>query len=84
MENFDFAAPADVYISDRGYRRHPLRYLRFERSADAIRHVMECENADAVVVVETDDHRAGRAGIRQMYLSAEYPLQRHPAERSRT
>ena len=76
MENFNFAVPADVYVSDRRGRKSPLRYLRFDRSADAVRHVMEHEDGDAVVTIETDQARAERRDIRDLYLSRDYPLER--------
>ena len=79
MQRFDFSAPAELYAS-RGMRagRHPVRYRRFDSSAEAIRFAVEELGEDMLrgTDIESEDARLDGMRIRALYLSAEYPLKR--------
>ena len=79
MENFDFNAPADVFVGGgRINRRKAMSYRRFQTGAEAIRFAIELQAADKLVatVVEIDETRFAAEEIRTLYDSAEYPLPR--------
>ena len=82
MSSFDYDTLAEVYSgSARGARTGPVGYRRFERSADAIRFMIE-ELSDQMqrgTAMEVDGQRFDFAQIRDLYVSERYPLNRRPA-----
>lgn len=86
MENFDFDAPAELYVlsgrmgrsGQNGARGGRMSYFRFGTAAEAIRYAMEVlePQSRAGGVVETEEARLGAAEIRQLYESASYKLPR--------
>lgn len=79
MENFNFSAPADVFVAGRRLGRHsPVSYRRFSTGAEAVRYAIELLGPDklAGTVVEADGGRFAANEIRQLYERADYPLPR--------
>lgn len=79
MENIDFAAAAEVFIS-RGKFGSPvtMRYLRFASGAEAIRYVVEKQAVDLLprTVVQCGDIRFTGSEIHDLYHRDDYPLPR--------
>jgi len=76
---FDYRAKADVFTSGSGLsRRKPLQYRSFEFASDAIRYLMEELPPERLggVCLEIDELRFDADGIRNLYQSAAYPLDR--------
>ena len=60
MSDFDFSAPADVYMTTaRGAQRRPLTYRRFDNAAEAVRFAIEDLGQDVQrgTVMEVDGDR---------------------------
>ena len=79
MEDFNFEAPADLFVGSRHIRsRKAVKYLRFKSGAEAIRHAVEIQSPDelAGTFVQVDDVRIGAVEIRALYESQHYPLPR--------
>jgi hypothetical protein len=79
MNDFDYAAPAEVFAcKSRGSSPRPVTYRRFDSGAAAIRFVIEELPADVVfgTVLEVNEQRFDAAQIRQLYASKAYPLER--------
>ena len=82
MGNFDYAAPAELFIGrTRGSSRgSPMKYLRFPTAAEAIKYAVESLDTavllSAALVVGED--RYDGAQIRELYDAARYPLSRKP------
>ena len=76
MSEFDYAASAELYAS---HGRTGLRYHRFPRAADAIRHVIEKLDPRLLpsVRIDVEDEQYDAAQIRALYDSASYPLTRN-------
>jgi hypothetical protein len=85
---FDYAADAELFDSGnsaetsstkgRRFRRQPLGYRRFARAADAIRFAIE-EMAPQLLgsaYLQVEEERFDSQGIRRLYDSADYPLDR--------
>ena len=85
---FDYAAGAELFdngnreqsssTKGRRFRRQPLGYRRFARAADAIRFAIE-EMAPQLLrsaCLQVDEDRFDNQGIRRLYESAAYPLDR--------
>ena len=83
MEQFDFGAPADLFVgASRPNGRRPMMYRRFETGAEAIRHVIESVEPESLpgAVIETDDTRLETADIRAIYESTDFPLTRRASK----
>jgi hypothetical protein len=88
MAIFDYTAEAELFpgrarksSSDKS-RSGPVGYKRFGSAADAIRFAIEELQAELLsgAYLEVDGERFDRHGIRQLYLSADYPLIRRAVE----
>ena len=80
MADFDYAAPAELFVG-RTYRKHgPVSYKRFDSAADAIRFAVETLPPPALrgSVLEVDGERYDATHIRDLYDSDAYPLARAP------
>ena len=81
MSAFDYDASAELYSRfGGGMHKKPLRYQRFERAAEAIRHVMEDIPSHALLGCSLDvaeETYIGQA-ISPLYESPDYPLPRCP------
>jgi hypothetical protein len=79
MDEFDYSAPAEVYLSAaRGSRPIAVKYRRFDRSADAIRFAVEELEPlmQRGTAMEVGEERFEFAQIRALYDSEQYPLNR--------
>jgi hypothetical protein len=79
MNDFDYAAPAEIYACrSRGSSPRPVTYRRFDSGAEAIRYAIEELPSEVLfgTVLEADDQRFDAANIRKLYDSKAYPLQR--------
>lgn len=78
-ELFDYGSTAELFCNNvRKFRRQPLGYRRFDRAADAIRFAIE-EMAPQLLqdaCLEVDEERFDSHGIRRLYESTDYPLDR--------
>ncbi len=81
MNDFDYAAPAEVYAcKSRGSSQRPVTYRRFASGAEAVRFAIE-ELPTSVLfgtVIEANEQRFDAAAIRVLYESEAYPLPRRP------
>jgi len=78
MSVFDYDASAELYSRIGAGRHKTLRYHRFERAAEAIRHAMEDIPTLALrgcSLDVADETYVGQA-ILPLYESADYPLPR--------
>jgi hypothetical protein len=79
MNDFDYAAPAEIYACrSRGSSPRPVTYRRFDSGAEAIRFAIEELPSEVLfgTVLEANDQRFDAATIRKLYDSEAYPLQR--------
>jgi hypothetical protein len=79
LKRFDYRAKADVFVGrSMMSRRKPLEYRSFRCASDAIRFVMEELPPERLggVCMEIDDNRFDAKGIRGLYQSEAYPLDR--------
>jgi len=81
MDEFDYAAPADLFPARSKTGHRPVGYRRFDTAAEAIRFAMEEMSADFLhgTVMESESQRFDGAGIRQLYASELYPLAKKQA-----
>jgi hypothetical protein len=78
-ELFDHGGPAESSSSKgRRFRRQHLGYRRFARAADAIRFAIEDMAPQLLrsACLEVDEERFDSGGIRRLYESTDYPLDR--------
>jgi len=79
MLTFDYGARADLFVA-RGTlsRRRPVQFRPFPHASDAIRFAMEELSSErrGGIQMETDELRFDGAGIRKLYESEAYPLER--------
>src|SRR5262245_37233577 len=77
MAAFDYNAEAELF-PNRGMRGRPVGYRRFNRAADAIRFAIEELPPQALVGawLEVSEVRFDAGGIRRLYESIDYPLER--------
>ena len=81
MANFDYNAPAEVYMtSGWGSKQGPVTYRRFSRSAEAIRFAIEelTQRTQRGIAMEVGDDRFEFEDILKLYHSERYPLARGP------
>jgi hypothetical protein len=84
MANFDYDAPAEVYMTNSwSTKNKPVTYRRFDRSADAIRFAIEelAERMQRGIAMEVGDERFEFEEIRELYDSGQYPLPRRLLDR---
>jgi len=81
MPAFDYSAPADLYPARNRFRKSPLRYMRFDTVAEALRFAMEELPAEQLngAIVEVEEERLEAAAIGALYRSADFPLTRSAA-----
>ena len=80
MTAFDYTAPAELFPArGRGMGKNAVSYKRFDSAADAIRFAIEELEPSllAGAVLEVEEERFDGAGIRNLYTSTAYPLQRN-------
>jgi hypothetical protein len=80
MGRFDYAAPAEMFMTRaRLMRRPPVTYRRFPTAAEAIQYAIETIPAPLLVgaVMEVSEQRFDHRAIRELYDGAAYPLARH-------
>jgi len=78
MSLFDYDAPAELFVYDGGPKRRSMTCKRFDRAADAVRHVGEALpvlNAGSAVI-EVDEIRYRYPEIISLYKASDYPLPR--------
>jgi hypothetical protein len=76
---FDYNAEAELFPTNRRISRpRPVGYKRFARAADAIRFAIEDLPSDLLLgaYLEVETGRFDSDGIRKLYESPAYPLQR--------
>jgi hypothetical protein len=80
MRQFNFNAPADLFPARSRKGHRPIGYRRFNTAAEAIRYAIEQMPSEFLdgTVLETESERIDGAGIRLLYVHAEYPLARKP------
>ena len=79
MNDFDYAAPAEVYACrSRGSSPRAVTYRRFDSGAEAIRFAVEELPAEVLfgTVIEINEQRYDATAIRKLYDRDSYPLQR--------
>lgn len=76
MTQFEFEAPADFF--SRGTSRRVKVYRRFATTAEAIKHAVECQDAEGLrsTIVESDEDRLESERISELYECVEFPLPR--------
>jgi hypothetical protein len=83
MSQFDYTAPAELFVGKaRGsVRGSPMRYLRFDTSAEAIKYAVEALGDAALVgsSMVVGDERYEGVEIRALYNGKLYPLKRSTA-----
>ena len=83
MANFDYDAPAEVYMTRSwGAKNKPVTYRRFDRSADAIRFAIEelTQRMQRGIAMEVGDERFEFDQILDLYASEQYPLSRRAVD----
>jgi hypothetical protein len=75
---FDYAAPAELFMTKRKGSRQPLVYRRFASAAEAIRFAIKEFPAVHTLGVwlQVDDQRFDSDDIQRLYENEEYPLRR--------
>jgi hypothetical protein len=79
MATFDYGTSAELFPTrSRIARRQPVGYRRFARAAEAIRFAIEELPPDLLrgAYLEVNEVRFDGEGIRRLYDSPDYPLER--------
>ena len=80
MATVNYNAKAELFPPRRrSFSRGPIGYKRFKSAAEAIRFAMEELPPELLLgaYLEVEEDRFDGPGIRQLYESEAYPLQRH-------
>ena len=80
MATVNYNAEAELFPPRRrSFSRGPVGYKRFKSAAEAIRYAMEELPPELLLgaYLEVEEDRFDGPGIRQLYESEAYPLQRH-------
>ena len=80
MATVNYNAEAELFPPRRrSFSRGPVGYKRFKSAAEAIRFAMEELPPELLLgaYLEVEEDRFDGPGIRQLYESEAYPLQRH-------
>ena len=80
MAIVNYNAEAELFPPRRrSFSRGPIGYKRFKSAAEAIRYAMEELPPELLLgaYLEVEEDRFDGPGIRQLYESEAYPLQRH-------
>ena len=74
----NYSAPADLYPARNRFRKSPLRYMRFDSIAEAVRYAIEESPRDQLggMLIESEEQRFQGEAIDALYKSADYPLPR--------
>jgi hypothetical protein len=78
-EGFDYQASAELFSSKNiRIQSRVVKYMRFQRAAEAIRFAIEKLPADVLLgaYLEVNEKRYDCRGIRSLYGRHEYPFQR--------
>ena len=79
VEEFDYAAPAEVFMASSKFgRKPPVGYRRFDSAAEALRFAVEELPAPLLIgtVLEVSEDRFDHQGILALYQRTAYPLPR--------
>lgn len=79
IEAFDYAAPAEMFMTNARFgRRPPISYRRFDTAAQALRFAVEELPPPLLIgaVMEVAEQRFDHQGIRDLYGQDSYPLAR--------
>jgi hypothetical protein len=81
MDDFNYAAAAELYPSRRYAKSAREQYRRFKTAADALQYMMEDVPASWLIgsFLEVDERRYDGAAIRALYEAEAYPLPRQKA-----
>ena len=80
MDRFDYAAPAEMFMTRAKLtRRLPTSYRRFATAAEAIQFAIEVIPLPLLLgaVMEVSEDRFDHQAIRRLYDGSGYPLARH-------
>lgn len=82
MRSFNYTKSAELFpAAIRKKRRAGFAYRRFDTAADAVRFAIEELPSDLLngAYLQVGEARFDKNGIRNLYESAEFPLERKPA-----
>jgi len=81
MDRFNYSAAAELFPSRRYAKTARDQYRRFRTAAEAIQYIVEDVPASWLngSLLEVDERRYDGAGIRALYESDAYPLERQRA-----
>ncbi|WP_407654417.1 hypothetical protein [Bradyrhizobium prioriisuperbiae] len=83
MMRFNYTKSAELFpAAIRKKRRAGFAYRRFDTAADAVRFAIEELPADSLngAYLQVGEARFDKNGIRDLYDSTEFPLERKPPE----
>jgi hypothetical protein len=83
MRSFNYTKSAELFpAAIRKKRRAGFAYRRFDTAADAVRFAIEELPADSLngAYLQVGEARFDKNGIRDLYDSVEFPLERKPPQ----